>query len=199
MVHSIVTSRIRRPIRAQAAAFLLFVGGFFTIASTARAQAVYTADRVNGFSVFGEFSAVNTDYGVNDSGYAFGGDFSHSIKLRWLTPSLEVRYTGTTGQAITQNSFSGGLKLETHYHRLRPYANLLAGYGQIHYVKVKQDDDSIIYDFGVGADYAVFGPYSLQVEAHQQSWKLGQATSALTPQSVSVGVMYRLPSSFRKH
>jgi len=33
----------------------------------------------------------------------------------------------------------------------------------------------------------------------EEFWKLGQATAALTPQMVTVGILYRLPSSFRRN
>ncbi len=141
-------------------------------------------------------SYLNTDYGATDTGYLFGADFTHSIGFRFIIPSLEVRYNGSSGKAITQNSFLAGLKVETRFHKLRPYATALIGYGQIHYVSVGQGDDSIAYDFGVGADYNVYGPFALKVDAQEQYWKLGQATNALTPQMVSVGILYRIPSGF---
>ena len=192
-----ILSRSSRGIRARTA-FLAF--GFALalgcLASEAGAQATYTADRINGFSVFGGVSYLNTDYGATDTGYLFGADFTHSIGLRLITPSLEVRYNGSTGKAITQNSFLVGLKVETKFHKLRPYVTGLIGHGNIHYVGAGQSDDSIAYDFGVGADYDVYGPFALKVDAQEQFWKLGQATSALTPQMVSVGVVYRIPSGF---
>jgi len=36
----------------------------------------------------------------------------------------------------------------------------------------------------------------LKVDAQEEFWKLGQATAALTPQMVTVGILYRLPSGF---
>ena len=190
-------SRTSRAIRARTAIWalsLVFVFGGLT--SDARAQATYTADRINGFSAFGGVSYLNTDYGATDTGYLFGADFTHSVGVRYIVPSLEVRYNGSTGPAITENSFLAGLKVETKFHKLRPYATALIGYGQIHYVRVGQGDDSIAYDFGVGADYNIYGPFAIKIDAQEQFWKLGQATNALTPQIVSVGILYRIPSGF---
>jgi hypothetical protein len=164
--------------------------------SSARAQATYTADRVNGFSVFGMVSRLNTDYGQTDDGYTVGADLTHAIKFRWITPSIEMRYTGSTGPAITEDSFTGGLKIEHAFHRFHPYGNVMIGYGVINYVQVGQNDNSIIYGLGGGLDFNVTHQFAVKVDAHEQFWKLGQATSELTPQSLSVGVLYRLPASF---
>ena len=191
-------SRSPRCIRARTALMVLALASLCgAFRATANAQATHTADRVDGFSVFGGVSLLNTDYGANDNGYMFGGDITHSIKrLRWITPSLELRYTGSTGVAITQNTYMGGAKLETKFHRLRPYVDFLVGYGQIHYVQVGQGDDSIVYDFGIGADYNIYGPFAIKIDAQEQSWKLGQATNALTPQMVTVGLLYHIPAGF---
>jgi hypothetical protein len=197
MINLAVLSRSSGCIRARTA--LLFLGVAILLGGltpVSNAQATYTADRINGFSVFGGISRLNTDYGATDNGYMFGGDLTHSIGLRLITPSLELRYTGSTGPAITQNSYLGGVKVETKFRRLRPYADLMIGYGQIHYVQYSQGDDSIAYNVGVGADYNVFGPWAVKIDAQEQFWKLGQATNALTPQMVSVGVLYRLPGGF---
>jgi hypothetical protein len=189
---------------------LLLGGPFFMVAiailaaipaSVASAQASYTADG-GGISVFGGVSRLDTDYGVNDNGYMIGGDLTLSPrKFRFVTPSLEVRYTGSTGDAITESSFSGGIKIEKGFHRFHPYANLLIGYGAITYVFAGgQSDNSIIYDVGVGLDVDIYRRFAIKVDAQEQFWKLGQATSELTPQMVTVGVRYRLPSSFlHKH
>ena len=198
MFASISTSIHRVTIRARTAAVLASLAILMLISATdAFGQATYTADRTNGFSVFGGATKLNTDYGVTDNGYTFGGDFSHSIRFRAILPSLEVRYTGSTGPAITEKSFMGGLKLETKIHRFHPYGNLLIGYGIIDYVHDKANDDSVIYGGGAGLDFDVTRSFSLKVDALEQFWKLGQATSALTPQMVTIGILYRMPSGFR--
>ena len=200
MFETIATSIHRVTIRARTAAVLASFA-ILTVISTSGAsgQATYTADRTNGFSVFGGVSKLDTDYGVTDNGFMFGGDFSHSIRFRRILPSIEARYTGSTGTGITEKSFMGGLKLETKIYRFHPYANALIGYGEITVVPLKYTDNSVAYGFGVGADINVTRSFALKVDAQEEFWKLGQATSALTPRMATVGILYRLPSSFRRN
>ena len=199
MLTSFVASLYRIPVRGRTAicgtATVLLLALFAPVAS---AQATYTADRVDGFSVFGGYSFLNTDYGVKDQGYMAGADYTHSIGNRYLVPSIEARYMGSTGPAITEDSFLGGLKVETHFRRLHPYAGAFVGYGVINYVQVHQNDNSIAYAIAVGADYYVTHSLAVKVDAQEQFWKLGQASNELTPQTLSIGVLYRLPSSFRR-
>jgi len=162
----------------------------------ARAQATYTADRVDGLSAFGAYSYLDTDYGQNDKGYLFGADFTHSLHNRFIIPSIEARYMGSTGPGITEDSFLGGLKVETHVRHLHPYAAVFVGYGVIHYGSVNGSDNSIAYAIAVGADYNITRQFAVKVDAQEQFWKLGQASSELTPESISFGVLYRIPSGW---
>jgi len=198
MLTSFVASLHRIPMRmrtAMAGASIAFLVA--ASAPIASAQATYSADRVDGISAFGGYSFLNTDYGVNDRGYMVGGDLTHSAGLRFIVPSLEIRYMGSTGKTITENSFLGGLKIETKFHRFHPYGVLLVGHGTINYVNVNFSDDSIAYAAGLGLDYAVTRQFAVKVDALEQFWKLGQASNELTPQTLSFGVSYRIPTSFR--
>lgn len=197
MLATFVASLHRIPMRMRTALFSSSIALLAVIsAPNACAQATYTADRIDGFSVFGTFTGLDTDYGVKDYGYTVGGDLTHSLKSRLFVPSLEVRYMGSTGPAITEDSFLGGLKVEARLHRFSPYADFLIGYGKINYVNVNFGDNSIAYDAGVGLDYRVTSHFAVKVDAQEQFWKLGQATSELTPQSISAGIVYRIPSGF---
>jgi hypothetical protein len=199
MIERIIPSLRSRRLRVRTALCIASIASLIAAVSVARAQAVYTADRVNGFSVFGAFSELDTDYGAKDRGYLVGGDLTHSIRFHVITPSVELRYTGSSSPAITESSFSGGLKIEHAFHRFHPYADAMIGYGSITYVPYHQGDNSIIYGVGVGLDYNVMHQFAVKIDAHEQFWKLGQATSELTPQSVSVGILWRLPTSFRRN
>jgi opacity protein-like surface antigen len=193
MVDTISAPPRHSPFRVRIALLLTSLATLSVAFSpNAHAQAVYTADRVEGLSAFGTYSRVYTDYGANDYGYTVGADFTRS--MRFVSPSIEFRYTGSTGPGITQDSYMGGLKVEKGFHRFHPYADVLIGYGVIHYVPVQQDDNSIIYNVGVGLDYSVTHHFALKVEAQQQFWKLGQASNELEPYNLSVGVLYRVPS-----
>ena len=200
MFATIATSIHRVTIRARTAVVLASLALLMTVsASTAFGQATYTADRTNGFSVFGAVTKLDTDYGSKDNGYTFGGDFSHAIRFHAILPSLELRYTGSTGPAITEDSIAGGLKLETKIHRFHPYGDVMVGYGIINYVQVNSNDDSIIYGGGVGLDFDVTKQFALKVDAQEQFWHLGRGSGTLTPKMISFGLVYRFPSSFRRH
>jgi hypothetical protein len=200
MLASIVASLHRIPQRTRTALICSSIALFAGISTqTASAQAVYTADRTDGFYVFGTVSEVDTDYGLNDRGYIVGGGLTHSLKSRWLVPSIEVRYMNTVGTNITENSFLGGIKVETHFHRFHPYANFLIGIGNINFIPVNFSDNSIAYDAGVGLDYNVYKRFSIKVDAQEQFWKLGQASNELTPTSISAGISYRIPTAFGRN
>jgi len=200
MFTSIATSIHGVTIRARTAAVMASFAILLVIAVPgASGQATYTADRTNGFSVFGAATKLNTDYGSKDNGYTFGGDFSHAIRFHAILPSLELRYTGSTGPSITEDSIAGGLKLETKFHRFHPYGDVMVGYGIINYVQVNSNDNSITYGGGLGLDFDVTKQFALKVDAQEQFWHLGQGSGTLTPQMISFGLVYRFPSSFRRH
>ena len=199
MFTSIATSIHRVTIRARTAAVLAPLAVLMAIyVPGASGQATYTADRTNGFSVFGAATRLDTDYGSKDNGYTFGGDFSHAFRFHAILPSLELRYTGSTGPGITENSIAGGLKIETKIHRFHPYGDILVGYGIIYYGSANANDDSITYGGGVGLDFDVTKQFALKVDAQEQFWHLGRGSGTLTPQMISVGLVYRFPSSFRR-
>lgn len=198
MVENVSTSPRHSPFLVRIALLLASLATLsLAFSSNAQAQAVYTADQFEGISAFGAFSRVYTDYGVNDSGYTFGGDYTRN--MRFIAPSIEARYTGSTGSGITQNTFMGGLKVEKGFRRFHPYADLLIGYGVIHYVPVHQDDNSITYDVGIGIDYSVTHDFAVKLDAQQQFWKLGHVNNELEPYNISVGVLYRIPNFWDRH
>jgi opacity protein-like surface antigen len=196
MLAPILASLHRLPTRMRSALCVTSIAllAMISAAPAARGQATYTADRIDGLSVFGAYTYLNTDYGQNDPGYMFGADYTHSIHSRFIVPSIEVRYIGSTGPSITEDSFLGGLKVETHFRHLHPYAGFLIGYGVINYVKFNANDNSIAYAVAVGADYNITRQFAVKIDAQEQFWKLGHASSELTPEAVSVGVLYRIPS-----
>ena len=199
MFTSIATSIHRGTIRARTSVLLASCAILLALsAQGASAQATYTADRTNAFSVFGAATKLDTDYGRTENGFIVGGDFSHAIRFHAILPSVELRYTWSTGQVVTEDSIMGGLKLETKIHRFHPYGNILVGYGLINYVDVGQNDNTIAYGGGLGLDFDVTQHFALKVDAQEEIWHLGHTSNALTPQMLSVGILYRIPSSFRR-
>jgi opacity protein-like surface antigen len=169
----------------------------------ARAQARPTADRGLDITVFTEYAYLNPDYGtVNLKGLTLGFDFARAIGPRWITPALELRanYAGETS-AAGEESAMGGLRAQFNVSRsgrFRPYGDFLIGVGQINFNNVAPytKDNSIVYNYGAGAEFDVVGGFAVKGEFQAQHWDLGRyytGRDTLTPTSLNIGVSYRLP------
>jgi hypothetical protein len=189
-------SPFRNRLSSRFAYFIAFVG-FALLAASPRqmlAQAKSSADRDDGLSAFATASHVYTDYGHDEYGYTVGGDLTRY--MRFLTPSIEARFTHSNDDAVQENSFAGGIKAEKPIRRFHPYADFLVGYGTINFIggpPTYNHDNSVIYDVGAGVDYRINRMFLVKVDAQQQFWKLGSANHELEPYNVSVGVVYRIP------
>jgi opacity protein-like surface antigen len=179
--------------------FASFLALFSVSFGVACAQAVPTADRPNQISAFASAGRIYTDYGQDDFGFVLGGDMTRHF--RFLAAGLEARYTHSSGDAITENSFAGGVRAEKSIRRFRPYADFLIGYGTIHFIPGipgYTHDNSVVYDIGAGLEYDIAPSFAVKFDAQQQYWHLGQASSELEPYNVSVGVVYRIPFGLRR-
>jgi opacity protein-like surface antigen len=171
----------------------------------AGAQAVSTASKTIGLSVFGGASQVATDYNHTNYGFTFGGDVTRPI--RFFSPSLEVRYTHSSGDPVGEDSFLAGLKAEKRIYGFHPYLDFLIGQGVIHFAHPVvyptgpyASDNSLVYNFGGGVDYDLTRSFALKAEYQVQSWKLGQSNSRLSPAIATFGVVYRIPfKAFTPH
>jgi hypothetical protein len=149
----------------------------------AEAQARATGVQGNQLSVFG--GATGTFTGLN-SGRNLG--ITGGVDLRFrplpffhLLPSLEVRgtYPVDQGGVIGERSILGGLKVERHFGRLRPYLDGLFGRGQINYVQPLPNPSftffylqttSNVLSGGAGVDFAVTDHLDLKAEVQLQRW-----------------------------
>ena len=127
-----------------------------------------------------------------------GADFTRYY--RHFAPSIEVRYTDTSGPTVGESTFTGGLRLETRYRRLVPYVTLGAGYGSITFANPViyptgpySSDNSFIFTGGGGLDLRLTSALALRLDAQRQSWKLGTDSSRQSPSAISLGVSVRLP------
>ena len=182
------------------------------VAASARghAQAVETATRVSEISVFGQYQYLHPDYGPrNDSGIIAGVNYTRFFRSI-LIPSFELRATyAAKGATVGEETGLGGVRVDLHlrrFDRLRPYADFLVGAGQINFTHpvaypsgLYAHDNSVVLNYGVGADYDIFFHLALEVEYQFQHWNIGsaQAPDTLTPSMLGIGLRYRIP--FRPH
>ncbi len=165
----------------------------------AHGQAEPTAVRKAGISIFGGVSVVKPRYsGDTNYGAVLGADFTRYY--RRFAPSLEVRYTDTSGGTVGESTLQGGLKVEKDFGRYRPYGEVAVGYGSItfqHPVIYSSgpysSDNSFVYAGGGGLDYRITSTVALKGDLQVQSWKLGTEISGFKPVAATVGVSIMLP------
>jgi opacity protein-like surface antigen len=177
-------------------------------AGSAAAQASLTADRSADVNVFFGGSRVSPDFGKAQSGYAFGADYTRFFKHLYAAPSLELRATiSPTGRSVSEHTYSGGLKLEHEYfRRYHAYADLFGGVGYISYVPyviapggvVETHDSSFVVTYGGGVDIDLYRRFALKLDYQGSHWNTLDI-GTLSPKSLTIGVVYHLPQSFRRH
>jgi hypothetical protein len=170
------------------------------------AQAISTASRSLDIAGFGGYSGAYTDYGnTRDQGAAFGVDVTRFFHLP-VYPSLEVRANMLHGTVIDEDSYLGGLRAEYPLaHRLHPYADILVGFGTLHFKFTPSPgytgDRSVVLSYGGGVDIDIIRNLQLKIDAQYQNWKLGpNGTNVtqtgnfnLTPTVGIIGVEYHIP------
>ena len=173
--------------------------GLCSGAAAAHGQAEPTAVRKAGISIFGGVTAVKPRYGSGlNYGAMLGADFTRYY--RRFAPSLEVRYTDSSGGTVGESTLQVGLKLETGYGRFRPYATLAVGYGSIVFqhpviypTGPYSSDNSFVYAGGGGVDYRITSTVALKADLQMQSWNLGTETAGFKPVAATVGAIIMLP------
>ncbi|HXE09106.1 MAG TPA: hypothetical protein VN612_14490 [Acidobacteriaceae bacterium] len=180
----------------------LLVAGLFH-AATALAQANATATRTLELSAFGAVSGVYTGFhGGKNFGVVAGADLGLPV-WRGVRPQLEVRglYPADHGVIDSQKSLLGGARFDFLLnHRLRPYADFLAGRGLMRYgINGYQFGNSIyiqtvtpVYSPGAGFDYDLSQHLSVKVDAQLQHWGGAPTQSGNVWSKVgTVGIVYR--------
>lgn len=177
----------------------------------ARAQAVESASRVTELSLFGAFQNLHPDWGhTSDNGLVAGALITHFMRGPIL-PSFEIRGSmSRNGEAAGMKTILYGGRANFRFPlvaRFHPYANFLVGTGEIDFAHPTMTirgpyghDDSTVYNYGGGGEFAVHRNASLIAEFQQQHWNLGGQEIGhviLTPYSVNLGLRYRIP--FRAH
>jgi hypothetical protein len=169
---------------------------------TAWGQAVPTASQALQLSVFGGGSGVFTD--------VFGG---HNLSLTaganlairpffGVTPSFEVRgmYPMSSGTIAGEKELLGGLKLSKNYGVLHPYAEMLAGRGEIDFQNGGYNNGTLIYKSttspvfsgGLGVAVDLTRHVGLQADYQYQFWiDFPPLPGMINPQVVTGSVVYR--------
>ncbi len=172
----------------------LVLGTVFASARIAPAQALEAGQRGAEVAPFGQYTMLSPDWGSQHNfGFTVGIDYTRFIRSI-LQPSLEARMTSANGPTVGEKTYTGGLKLQTRIHGVRPYVTLLAGTGFITFTHPNGNylgDSSVIYSAGGGALFSAGRHLDLRLDYTYQFWNIGPQT--LTPTTIGIGVAYRIP------
>ena len=178
---------------------------------TGLAQSTATASRAFEPSAFlgvtGDYTGLN---GSRNLGVTAGVDVGFH-PFFGLLPSVEVRgiYPLDSGIVVGQESVEGGLRVQKRLRRIRPYADVLFGRGQLNYqnggyVVPAQNfsylqSTSNIYDGGIGFELDVNEHFAVLLDGQAQHWNLpftpggaSTASSSIYSKVGTIGVVYRL-------
>jgi hypothetical protein len=182
--------------RLQASGLLLLLALAGFSAKTAQAQATATASRGGNVDFFGTYTYTKPDYsGQANNGFTFGGDFLFR-KFHFGQPGVAVRYTRTTGPAVHETFFGGGLESHYHFHRVNPFATALIGVGGLSVPITNYSDSGNEFLIGGGVDVPIRHRLSVRGEFDYGFLHISGANGGsqgqihLTPTSVNVGVVY---------
>jgi hypothetical protein len=172
----------------------LVLGSLIAAVRIVPAQALEAGDRGAEIAPFAQYTIVTPDWGPdNNLGYTVGIDYTRFLRSI-VQPSLELRMTSANGSTVGEKSYSGGLKLQTTIHRIRPYLTVLAGQGYItfnHPLNNYLNDNSFIFSVGGGALFSAGRHVDLRLDFTHQNWNIGPQT--LTPVTLGIGMAYRIP------
>jgi hypothetical protein len=178
----------------------MFLGVWSAGIGDAAGQARASAQRRFEVAPFAQATYLSPNYSQPSTfGYAAGVDITpFLLRLHVFQPALELRFTGDSGPAAHEYTYSGGLKAAIVFHGMRPYATLLRGLDAIYFTHPTMasngpytHDSSRMFSFGGGAEFDVGPSWQVRVDYSKQYWALDQPF--LRPYAVSLGVTYRIP------
>lgn len=168
----------------------------------ARGQAVPTATQTLGLSIFGGGSGVFTDvFGGHNLSLTAGANLTIRPFLG-MTPSLEIRgmYPMNSGTIAGEKELLGGLKLGKNWGALHPYAELLAGRGEIDFqhggynngTLIYKSTTSPVYSGGLGVAVDLTRHFGVQADYQYQFWTdFPPLPGMVRPQVVTGMVVYK--------
>ena len=179
--------------------YLLLVVGSYPAFS----QATPTASRALQVSAFGGLSGVYTGLnGGRNLSITAGADLGFQSRYS-LYPSIELRgtYPISNGHIDSQKNVLGGLRVAKIYGRFSPYADILAGLGQIHYDPLYPNltrtfaysySSSTVISPGGGLNYRLNDRFGVKIDAQYQRYSTPVTASGhLYATPITVGVIYR--------
>jgi hypothetical protein len=143
-------------------------------------QALPTATQALQLSVFGGFGGVYTGLSGGKNLDVLAGADLGLPPVHGIRPTIELRgaYPVDSGEVDSQKNILGGIKTEFLLRRrLRPYADVLFGRGEIDYNGGYQFANQIylltttnVYSFGGGVDYDLTEHFALRLDGQFQKW-----------------------------
>ena len=143
-------------------------------------QALPTATQPLQLSVFGGFGGVYTGLSGGKNLDVLAGADLGLPPVHGIRPTIELRgaYPVDRGGVDSQKSILGGIKTEFLLRRrMRPYADVLFGRGEINYNGGYQFANQIylltttnVYSFGGGIDYDLTEHFALRLDGQFQRW-----------------------------
>lgn len=195
--------RLRSAVRLASLAAL--PASLFFHTAPARAQAIGTAGRGAAIYVFGGAAYNQPDYGPDqykDWGFVLGGNYDRYFRVGNFPvgAGLEMRMTRVTGTIVDENTWGGGIRLNTEiFNRFHPFVDGLLGEGTIkyHFLPFPNNphytqDNGWILQYGFGIDVDLTPSFSLKLDGQQQNWNLG-TNYTLGPAVYSAAIVYRIP------
>jgi len=162
------------------------------------AQATAARSRNAGLTTFVAYSRVNPDYDIAGHGITVGAAYTYFLKF--LSPSVEVRYKNAHARAVNESTFGGGVRVEHPISYFHPYADFMVSKGSISFAQKSYigsngagSNGSVVYSMGGGVDYDFADQWAVRVDYQHESWNVNQnPTVTLSPSAFSLGVLYRI-------
>ncbi len=129
--------------------------------------------------------------------------FLQGLSMEVEARDLNYDRTAKNESALRQDTAGGGLIYSwRHFNKLRPYAKLLAEYGNCEYGEKggkkgsRGHDSRNFLGVGGGVEYLVTPRLWLRADYEYQSWPdfAGTPSGRLKPQGITVGAMYHFGS-----
>lgn len=171
--------------------------------SLAHGQAMPTAGRAAGVSVFAGVSGVYTGLdGGRNLDVTAGGDFSF-LELHGVLLGVEVRgsYPIDRGKVVAEENLLGGVRFSGRVWRLRPYGDVLFGRGELNYGSTGYPapggtlyytlSDGTVLGFGGGADLPLSPTWSLRGDVQLDRYQAPVTTSGnVNATSITAALVY---------
>ncbi len=188
----------------------LLCGIVILAAEVCSAQSTATASRSVEPSAFVGLSGAYTGLeGSRNAGLTVGLDLGFH-PFRGFLPAVEVRgtYPIANGAVVGEESVEGGLRVSKRYTRVRPYADILFGRGQLNYqnggfIVPAQNfryiqSSSNVFSPGIGVEIDTTEHLAVLLDGQLQHWNLPFNTGSnptgsggIYSKIGTVGVVYR--------